>query len=489
MKYPLFKKIFLFLFLFTEIQQVDAQKWVEQKYAISTKTDVPYAEVVDFAGNKRTLKLDLSLPTDDQPPVCGRPLLLLIHGGAFLAGSKNDGLLNSGMKDFAKRGYVTASIDYRLGMFNTEKQVHCNVTQLFNAPWDCLNVTDTVEWYRAFFRAVQDGNRAIDFLLSKSELNIDKRNVFILGESAGAITALGVGFLDKQEEILSLFQKQNDALAPNLLYQDLCIRQTGYDTGIAFMNLTRPDLVADYNPASSRNYKIKGVASFYGAMFYDLFQHRNSDHDLPSLYLFHQPNDLVVSIGYKKVLQDLAACFSALGGCQDIISRPLVAGSDLLNTRYKNLIGGVQTKAELIYDRTANNGDCLFQVLNPTSGGGHTVDNYLLRTQTVATLFAKRMDESSPCTVGNESIVKEDTKLEIFPNPGNGMVQLQTNGFIHKCEVFTIEGKRVLLRNSDDLSMNKKIDISHLSPGIYLLNVLVDNKMYMKKLMVASGKL
>ncbi|MBK8405816.1 MAG: hypothetical protein IPL25_17625 [Saprospiraceae bacterium] len=102
MKYPLFKKIFLFLFLFTEIQQVDAQKWVEQKYAISTTSDVPYAEVVDFAGNKRALKLDLSLPTDDQPPLCGRPLLLLIHGGAFLAGSKNDGLLNSGMKDFAK---------------------------------------------------------------------------------------------------------------------------------------------------------------------------------------------------------------------------------------------------------------------------------------------------------------------------------------------------------------------------------------------------
>ena len=90
-----------------------------------------------------------------------------------------------------------------------------------------------------------------------------------------------------------------------------------------------------------------------------MFEQRSSDVDLPSLYLFHQPNDLVVSIGYKKLLQDLASCFSNLGGCQDIISRPLAMGSDLLNDRYKQILSGLQTKADLVYDRTSNNGDCL----------------------------------------------------------------------------------------------------------------------------------
>lgn len=77
-------------------------KWIETKYKISTTQDLVYAEVLDFAGNRRSLKLDLSLPTDDQPPACGRPLLILIHGGAFLAGSKSDGLLANGRQDFAK---------------------------------------------------------------------------------------------------------------------------------------------------------------------------------------------------------------------------------------------------------------------------------------------------------------------------------------------------------------------------------------------------
>jgi hypothetical protein len=486
MSCKILKCCFFLVFMFLEIFQVEAQKWIETKYKITTTQDIVYSEVLDFAGNRRSLKLDLSLPTDDQPPACGRPLLILIHGGAFLAGSKSDGLLANGRQDFAKRGYVTASIDYRLGMFNTDKQVHCNVTQLFNAPWDCLNVTDTLEWYRAFFRAVQDGNRAIDYLLSRPELNIDKRNVFILGESAGAITALGVGFMDKQEEILSPYHKQNDVAAPNLIYQDLCIRQTGYDTGIAFMNLSRPDLVSDYNPARSRNFNIKGVAAFYGAMFYDMFEQRSSDVDLPSLYLFHQPNDLVVSIGYKKLLQDLASCFSSLGGCQDIISRPVAMGSDLLNARYKQLLSSLQTKAELVYDRTTNNGDCLFQVLNPNSGGGHTVDNYILRTQTVAGLFAKRIDESVPCTVGVEQLGQKNTWIHIFPNPVNEILHLSTESNIQKCAIFTLEGKKVLFYNSTEINPLKQIDLAGLSPGVYLLNIWSDDQMFIQKIIVSS---
>lgn len=474
------------VFIFLEIIPLKAQKWIDTKYKIVTTQDLVYAEGLDFAGNKRSLKLDLSLPTDDQPPACGRPLLLLIHGGAFLGGSKSDGLLANGRQDFAKRGYVTASIDYRLGMFNTDKQVHCNVTQLFNAPWDCLNVADTLEWYRAFFRAVQDGNKAIDFLLSRSELNIDKRNVFVLGESAGAITALGVSFMDKQEEILSPYHKQNDVAAPNLIYQDLCIRQTGYDTGIAFMNLSRPDLVTDYNASRTRNFQIKGVAAFYGAMFYDMFEHRSSDMDLPSLYLFHQPNDLVVSIGYKKLLQDLASCFSNLGGCQDIISRPLAMGSDLLNVRYKQLISGLQTKAELVYDRTSNNGDCLFQVLNPNSGGGHTVDNYILRTQTVAGLFARRIDESVPCTVGYEEPGQKNESVHIFPNPVNGILHLATERHIQKYAIFTLEGKKVLFCENAENILANQIDLSGLYPGVYLLNVWSADQMTIQKFIVSD---
>lgn len=42
-----------------------------------------------------------------------RPFILLIHGGGFVGGDKSS--WEDECKEFAKRGYVTASINYRLG--------------------------------------------------------------------------------------------------------------------------------------------------------------------------------------------------------------------------------------------------------------------------------------------------------------------------------------------------------------------------------------
>lgn len=56
------------------------------------------------------------MPSNDTFPKYGRPLMIIIHGGAFIAGSKDDFIQQRMLKEFAKRGYVTASINYRLGM-------------------------------------------------------------------------------------------------------------------------------------------------------------------------------------------------------------------------------------------------------------------------------------------------------------------------------------------------------------------------------------
>jgi hypothetical protein len=140
----------------------------------------------------------------------------------------------------------------------------------------------------------------------------------------------------------------------------------------------------------------------------------------------------------------------------------------------------------LVYDRTTNNGDCLFQVLNPNSGGGHTVDNYILRTQTVAGLFAKRIDESVPCTVGVEQLGQKNTWIHIFPNPVNEILHLSTESNIQKCAIFTLEGKKVLFYNSTEINPLKQIDLAGLSPGVYLLNIWSDDQMFIQKIIVSS---
>ena len=75
-----------------------------------------------------------------------RPLIIWAHGGSFVAGSKTGTDVVPLAEDFAKMGYVTASISYRLGMENTP----------LPGP-DSVDATETV------IRAVHDGRAAVRF--------------------------------------------------------------------------------------------------------------------------------------------------------------------------------------------------------------------------------------------------------------------------------------------------------------------------------------
>lgn len=151
--------------------------WTETPYK-----EQPYIEVIaKGVGNYfkemelLDLKMDIYQPRGDT--LAQRPLILLIHGGAFYVGNRQ----SIGEKElasyFAKRGYVVASIDYRLGF-------------LFNS-------TD-IE--RSGYRAVQDAHAALRYLSSKAkELRIDPNQVYVAGTSAGAIASLNVAFMDNNE--------------------------------------------------------------------------------------------------------------------------------------------------------------------------------------------------------------------------------------------------------------------------------------------------
>ncbi len=119
------------------------QSWIDTIYSIQTQTNITYGTATDFAGAVQTLDLDISHPTNDVPPACGRPLLVMIHGGGWFAGDKADGYAKRIREDFAKRGYTTASVNYRMGLFHTNQAVNCNVPD-----WNCWNMTDSSEWYR-----------------------------------------------------------------------------------------------------------------------------------------------------------------------------------------------------------------------------------------------------------------------------------------------------------------------------------------------------
>lgn len=132
------------------------------------------------------LKLDVYYPKTDS--FKNRPLVMLIHGGAFYIGSKESATEQSLATSLAKRGYVVASIDYRLGFKLSPSDVELSA-----------------------YRAVQDAHAALRFLAhNASGLGINPSQIYVGGTSAGAVASLTVAFLDNDERPKRILQNEKD---------------------------------------------------------------------------------------------------------------------------------------------------------------------------------------------------------------------------------------------------------------------------------------
>ena len=142
-----------------------------------TKTsDVVYGSAVDQAGITISLKLDVYQPTGDT--ATKRPAVVWVHGGSFRSGDKTSPEIVDEATTLTKEGYVNVSISYRLSANG------CTVV--------------TAECLIAIKDAQHDAQAAVRFLRSKAgRYRIDPARIAIGGTSAGAITALNVGYSPK----------------------------------------------------------------------------------------------------------------------------------------------------------------------------------------------------------------------------------------------------------------------------------------------------
>ena len=158
------------------------------KYEVRVERDVVYTEAGGFwasaeeeegmglgkmiskLGRQRPLELDMDiyLPEGDSS-ASRRPLLLMLHGGSFFFGNKEEKGQSAWCRHFASLGYVAASINYRLG-FNIKKK----------------------DIERAEAYAVEDAEAALKYLLGREDLRIDPGKVFGAGTSAGASTVMAL---------------------------------------------------------------------------------------------------------------------------------------------------------------------------------------------------------------------------------------------------------------------------------------------------------
>jgi lysophospholipase L1-like esterase len=174
------KKIFIFILFFGVSSSTFAQK--RYKSEIFTSTDslinIQYGQAVNLKGIDEKLLLDIITPPKSDTLKL-RPLLIFIHGGGFKNNSKNGSYSSMVCNSFAKRGYVTATIDYRLGVAkdNTDK-----------------------DYFEAMYRAQQDGKAAIRFFRRYAEkYGVDTAQIFITGSSAGSKTCMAIGYMDEKD--------------------------------------------------------------------------------------------------------------------------------------------------------------------------------------------------------------------------------------------------------------------------------------------------
>ena len=108
------RRVLLALWILTPALLVaQTSRYRDLTFKVQTSTDLTYGSAVSLKTNQVIeLKLDLYAPIAD--PARDRPAVVLVHGGGFTSGSKNNAYLQLLGRGLASRGYVAVSIDYRL---------------------------------------------------------------------------------------------------------------------------------------------------------------------------------------------------------------------------------------------------------------------------------------------------------------------------------------------------------------------------------------
>ena len=128
-------------------------------------------------------QMDIYQPVGDT--VTKRPLIVLAHGGSFVGGDRTaDVTVVRLCRLFAQRGYVTASIDYRLASF--------------------AQIGDSSAIINEVIRALSDGKAAVRYFTKDAATanlyKIDTSRLFVGGNSAGAVMAMHYGYIDSVNE-------------------------------------------------------------------------------------------------------------------------------------------------------------------------------------------------------------------------------------------------------------------------------------------------
>ena len=146
-----------------------------------TKTTINYSDI--YLDNEHTM--DIYIPDGDT--ATNRPVIIYMHGGSFYAGDKSSIDCVDFCETMARRGYVTASLNYRLAS-NIVGFLTSNETQ-----------------YETVLKAVYDAKAAVRYFRKEytngNQYGIDPNTIFAGGYSAGGVIAIHQAYIDNISDL------------------------------------------------------------------------------------------------------------------------------------------------------------------------------------------------------------------------------------------------------------------------------------------------
>jgi predicted esterase len=232
------------------------------------------------------LKLDVYKPANNTKK---KPAILLIHGGGFVGGDKNDVNIVNLANYFASRGWVAFSTNYRLlGDKGTVPAQWIQYAQ------NSVPLSDQSQ-FLAMYPAHRDAKAALRWLIANANLyNIDTNYITVGGGSAGAVMATTLG-------ITNPIDFTNEISLSN-------------DPTLATTNL------------NSKNYTIKTILDFWGSgvavnATNNIYGYNRFDPTDAPIMISHGTNDQTIAYSEALELKDIYTSTGATYKLYTLVNR------------------------------------------------------------------------------------------------------------------------------------------------------------------------
>ena len=196
--------------VFTDFTVDSSNVYAENLTVIGELADPPQPFLPTGQFGIPALEVDVYEPVGDTETE--RPLVIVLHTGTFLpiiyngnpTGLRDDYATAAICQSYAKRGYVAANVEYRLGW----------------NPYLPTQSEKAASLMKAVYRAIQDTKAAVryfkkDYVDNGNTWGIDTSRIILSGQGSGGWISLGYASVDKLAEIqLPKFLDLSDPLNP-----------------------------------------------------------------------------------------------------------------------------------------------------------------------------------------------------------------------------------------------------------------------------------